>query len=47
MRNRVTAQDEQVRCYASASEADQATFLRRKVEQGKAMPRTPKPTPKP
>lgn len=47
MRNRVTAQDEQVRCYASASESDQATFLRRKVEQGKAMPRTPKTPPKP
>jgi Ca-activated chloride channel family protein len=47
MRNRVTAQDEQVRCYASASESDQAMFLRRKVEQGKAMPRPPKPTPKP
>ena len=47
MRNRVTAQDEQVRCYASASESDQAMFLRRKVEQGKAMPRTPKTPPKP
>ena len=53
MRNRVTAQDEQVRCYASASESEQATYLRRKMEQGKRMPpaptpgATPKPTPKP
>jgi Ca-activated chloride channel family protein len=53
MRSRVTAQNEQSSVYSSNEEAEQALFLRRKMEQGKRMPpqptpgATPKPTPKP
>lgn len=51
MRSRIAAQDEQVGVYASHQEADQASYLRRKLEQGKRMGSQPKPssgpTPKP
>ena len=43
MRNRVTARDEVVSSYASEHEAEQASFLRRKLEQGKRMGRPPSP----
>jgi Ca-activated chloride channel family protein len=53
MRSRIAASNENVRSYAASDEADQAMYLRRKMEQGKRMPpqptpgATPKPTPKP
>jgi hypothetical protein len=43
MRSRIAAQDEQVGVYASHQEADQASYLRRKLEQGKRMNRPPQP----
>ena len=43
MRSRIAAQDEQVGVYASHQEADQASYLRRKLEQGKRMGRPPQP----
>jgi Ca-activated chloride channel family protein len=43
MRSRITARDEMASSYSAEEEAEQAMFLRRKLEQGKRMGRPPSP----